>query len=281
MHLLHSPLLCTEKMSSSGEKLCLKWNDFQENLKASFDQLREGNDFSDVTLVCDDGEVKAHKLVLSSCSPFFKRLLKKVKHPHQHPLVFMRGLNAGHLTNVVDFIYRGEANIHQEDLDAFLLLAQEFELKGLTEGTGDAGYVGDAGIMDDKQKVYSTNHKFETNQSKEIEQKYGNNIIKQSRQFGNEYENDHSLVPHDFNTNQNHEILQKRDTLFEKQNSLWTCKVCGFASIQRGHLAEHVEKHMEGLEFPCKLCGKLLRSTMSFRVHKTRCQLRKRLSSEV
>merc|ERR1719222_499008 len=171
-------------MSSYGEKLCLKWNDFQENLKASFNQLREGNDFSDVTLVCDDGEVEAHKLVLSSSSPLFKKLLQKAKHPHQHPLLFMRGLKAGQLTNVVNFIYHGEANILQEDLDAFLLLAQEFELKGLTEGAGDAG------IMDEKQTVYSTNHSFETNQSKEPQQKYGNNIKQSARQFGNEYEND-------------------------------------------------------------------------------------------
>ena len=256
-------------MSSSGEKFCLKWNDFQENLKASFDQLREGNDFSDVTLVCDDGEVEAHKLVLSLCSPFFKRLLLKVKHPHyKHPLLFMRGLKAGQLTNVVDFIYHGEVNICQEDLDAFLLLAQEFELKGLTEGPADAG-------MDYKEQVYSTDHEFESIQSAEPRQKYGNNIEQSLETFGKEYENGHSLVPHDLNTNQNREILQRRDTLFEKQESLWICKVCGFGSIQRGHLAEHVEKHMEGLEFPCKLCGKVLRSSMSFRVHKTRCQMRK------
>ena len=75
---------------SMGEKFCLKWNDFQENIMASFGKLREGNDFSDVTLVCDDGEIEAHKVVLSSCSPFFQRLLQKVKQHHQHPLLFMR-----------------------------------------------------------------------------------------------------------------------------------------------------------------------------------------------
>ena len=263
---------------SMGEKFCLKWNDFQENIKASFGKLREGNDFSDVTLVCDDGEIEAHKVVLSSCSPFFQRLLQKVKHHHQHPLLFMRGLKAGQLTNIVDFIYHGEVSISQEDLNAFLALAQEFELKGLTGGPDDAG-------MDDEQTTYSTEYEFKTMHSKESEQKYGNNI-KQSRQIENEYAHtlmpqDFSLVPQELNTNQNHEILQRRDTLFEKRDSLWTCKVCEFASVQRGHLAEHVEKHMEGLEFPCKLCGKLLRSTMSFRVHKTRCQLRKKLPSEV
>ena len=59
---------------SSDEKLCLKWNDFHENIKVSFGELRDDNDFSDVTLACEDGELEAHKVILSSCSPFFKRL---------------------------------------------------------------------------------------------------------------------------------------------------------------------------------------------------------------
>ena len=144
---------------SIGEKFCLKWNDFQENIKASFGKLREGNNFSDVTLVCDDGEIEAHKMVLSSRSPFFQKLLEKVKHYHQHPLLFMRGLKAVQLTNMVDFIYHGEVSIHQEDLDAFLLLAKEFELKGLTGETNDAG-------LDNEQTTYSTDYEFETMQSK-------------------------------------------------------------------------------------------------------------------
>ena len=273
-------------MSTSGEKFCLKWNDFQENIKTSFGKLREDNDFSDVTLVCDDGELEAHKLVLSSSSPFFKRLLLKVKHHHHHPLLFMRGLKAGQLTNVVDFIYHGEVNIHQEDLNAFLLLAQELELKGLTGGAYDDDQTGYYNGEMEAQKVvleqektsfYPEKHGKETRPGVESQPKYGNKL-KQSRSVENEY--DHSLVAQDFNTNQNSEILQRRETLFEKHDSLWTCNVCGFASTQKGHLAEHVEKHMEGLEFPCNFCGKLLRSTMSFRVHKTRCQLRKEKPSE-
>ena len=60
----------------ANETLCLKWNDFQDVLKESLGDLRNDIDFTDVTLACEDQSIKAHKVILSACSPFFKRLLK-------------------------------------------------------------------------------------------------------------------------------------------------------------------------------------------------------------
>ena len=84
-----------------------------------------------MTLVCEDGkQVDAHKVVLASSIPFFKDILKRNKHPH--PLIFMRGLKSEDLLAIVDFLYLGEANVFQENLDSFLALAEELKLKGLT-----------------------------------------------------------------------------------------------------------------------------------------------------
>ena len=116
----------------------LKWNDFQGNVISSFGELRCDQDFTDVTLACEDLQFEAHKLILSTCSPFFRTLLKKTN-KHQHPLLYMRGLKANQLTTVVDFIYHGEVNINQGELEGFLLLAKELELEGLTGEVGDIG----------------------------------------------------------------------------------------------------------------------------------------------
>ena len=68
-----------------SEKLCLKWNDFQENVNAAFGNLREDTEFSDVTLACEDGQqLEAHKVILAASSPFFQNLLKRNKHPHPY-----------------------------------------------------------------------------------------------------------------------------------------------------------------------------------------------------
>ena len=89
-----------------SEKLCLKWNDFQDNIKDAFGNLREDNDFTDVTLACEDGQqVEAHKVVLVSSSPFFQNLLRRNKHPHS--MIYMRGVKSDDLSAIVDFLYRG------------------------------------------------------------------------------------------------------------------------------------------------------------------------------
>ena len=93
-----------------SEKLCLKWNDYQDNVNLAFGSLREENDFADVTLACEDGQqIEAHKVILASSSPFFQNLLKKNKHPH--PLIYMKGIKHEILLAVVDFLYLGEANV--------------------------------------------------------------------------------------------------------------------------------------------------------------------------
>ena len=90
-----------------SEKLCLKWDEFQDNIKDAFGNLREDNDFAYVTLACEDGQqVEAHKVILASCSPVFQRLLVRNKHPH--PLIYMRGIKSENLSAIVDFLYRGK-----------------------------------------------------------------------------------------------------------------------------------------------------------------------------
>ena len=107
-----------------SEKLCLQWNDFQENVKLAFGNLKEDKYFSDVTLVGEDGQqMEAHKVVLAASSPFFQRLLVQNKHPH--PLIYMRGLKSDDLLAIVDFLYFGEENVSQENLESFLAIAEE------------------------------------------------------------------------------------------------------------------------------------------------------------
>ena len=57
------------------EKFCLKWNDFESNVRVYFRKLREKEGLFDVTLATEDGqEIKAHKIILSAGSDFFSGL---------------------------------------------------------------------------------------------------------------------------------------------------------------------------------------------------------------
>jgi len=115
----------------SSEKFCLKWNDFESNISGAFRDLRDDKDFFDVTLSCDDEQIEAHKVIISACSPFFRNVLRK--NPHQHPLLYMRGVSFNDLKSVLDFMYHGEVNVAQEDLNNFLSVAEDLKVKGLTQ----------------------------------------------------------------------------------------------------------------------------------------------------
>ena len=113
-------------------KLCLRWNDFQDYIHSSFGELRHDTDFVDVTLACEDGsQVKAHKVILAASSLFFQNLLKMNKNPH--PLIYIRGVRAEDLLAILDFVYNGEANIFQQNLDSFLAIAGDLQIRGLAD----------------------------------------------------------------------------------------------------------------------------------------------------
>jgi len=116
---------------ANGEKFCLRWNEFENNISTAFRELRDDKDFFDVTLACDDNQLQAHKVILSACSPFFRSVLKK--NPHQHPLLYLKGVKYEDILSVLNFMYHGEVNVAQEELNSFLAVAEDLQVKGLTQ----------------------------------------------------------------------------------------------------------------------------------------------------
>ena len=93
-------------------------------------ELRAAQQLEDVTLVVEGGELKAHRVVLASCSSFFRRIL--VSCSHQAPLLYLRGVPKQELASMLDFMYQGEVSIGQDRLAAFLAVAEDLQVKGLT-----------------------------------------------------------------------------------------------------------------------------------------------------
>jgi len=116
------------------EKYNLKWNDFEKNFCQSVRNIRLETDFHDVTLSVGTKQLKAHKLILSSCSSFFKTILKE--NPHQHPLLYLRNISYEDLQAVLDFMYFGEVNVEQANLSSFLAITEELQIHGLSAQPG-------------------------------------------------------------------------------------------------------------------------------------------------
>ena len=248
-----------------SEKLCLQSNDFQENIKSAFGNLREDNDFTDVTLACEDGQqVEAHKVILAASSPFFQKLLGRNKHPH--PLIYMRGMKSEDLLAIVDFLYRGEAKIQQENLESFLAIAEELQLKGLMGKT--------------EEKVGN----FEEEKKTSTFSPVGGKIPKRpspTRNIPNDGENRTVAIPGNFSGDLE-ELEERVKSLMEKsQNKIAngqghvfavTCKVCGKEGLSR-NMKDHIEaNHIKGIIIPCDFCEKIFRSRNGLRLHKRQHQ---------
>merc|ERR1712129_417884 len=117
-------------MGRNMEKYCLKWNEFEANIRESFKTLREEERLFDVTLVTDDGQhIQAHKIVLSAGSNFFSDIFMNTDHSNM--LIYLKGIGSAELEPITDFLYNGEAFITQEYLKTFLETAKELQIKGL------------------------------------------------------------------------------------------------------------------------------------------------------
>lgn len=89
----------------------------------------------DVTLAVDGKYLKAHKMVLSACSPYFQALF--VGHPDKHPIVILKDIPYTDMRSLLDFMYRGEVSVDQDRLTMFLKVAESLRIKGLTEVNED------------------------------------------------------------------------------------------------------------------------------------------------
>ncbi|XP_066977142.1 uncharacterized protein [Macrobrachium rosenbergii] len=119
----------------ANQQFCLRWNNYQTNLTQVFDQLFQSESFVDVTLACEGHSVKAHRMVLSACSPYFQELLSDA--PCSHPVIILQGVKWTELKAVVEFMYKGEINISQDDLGSLLRVAEYLKIRGLAEVDGD------------------------------------------------------------------------------------------------------------------------------------------------
>ena len=90
-----------------NQKFCLTWKDYNTNFCKEFGEFRKHEDFFDVTLACGEGEqqISAHKVILAACSPFFRNVLRR--NPHQHPLLYLKGVTYSDLQSVLSFMYHG------------------------------------------------------------------------------------------------------------------------------------------------------------------------------
>ena len=108
------------------------WSKFETQTRQVINNLISDTDFQDVTLVSDEGKhIKAHKVILSSSSQFFRQVLSQ--NPHQHPLLYLKGISSSSLGSILKFIYLGEVIIVLDKLDDFIQASEDLKIIGMLD----------------------------------------------------------------------------------------------------------------------------------------------------
>ena len=282
-------------------KLLLKWEDFTEDIRASFHTLRNVHDFTDVTLACEDGvQIEAHKCILAACSSVFANILQSQKHPH--PLLFLRGLSYNTISDILDFIYYGEVKIEVEHLNGFIAAAEDLKLKGISSKNETE----EKQVFSDQNKVLEnqydetfddgdfrvlskkTNNQNEDNSSEDIQEYAFPGSLESSKlsehnpQDGNKHFSmkniETSIHPpslassdpdNDSTSSYKSDILISDNNL---EDTRYECTVCGKVMKYKYDLSHHAEGHTSG--FPgtpdskvCPICEKVFESKSSLNKH--------------
>ena len=223
----------------------------------TFSSLRQEEHLFDVTLVSDDEKhISAHKLVLSASSELFKNMIKKVS--HSNPMIFLSGFKANDLLLVMDYIYQGEVQVMQSDLDGFLDVAHRLKIEGLIAGHNASA---------DESNNFRENIKEEPSylteeQYYDAEKRKENvNGLAATKKI-QRAERSIAIV------NSNMDAKAAVSELVEKTDEGWSCKQCGKMTKTNTDIRKHAEIHIDGLSFDCQLCHKTFRSKRALKAHK-------------
>ena len=235
------------------EKFNLTWNDFQSNISKSFKSLREETGLFDVTLISSDHRsVPAHKVVLSACSDFFKTIFKKTTSTNM--CLYLDCATLKEINLVLDYIYQGEVQLYQEELEGFLGVAEKLKLDGLLSN----GETEEKPVSQDtkEQKVHNTKkiHQLPT------DKRYSSVASKQD-------EMSLSTLNQSVQSS-NAQVEEKFQELVLKENKLFRCTVCNKTMPHRSNMKKHLETHLSGLSYECPLCEQSFRSENAFLHHK-------------
>ena len=216
----------------------------------------------------------AHKIILSSCSNTFKFILQG--NTNANPLLYLGGISSVNLGYILDYVYHGEINLYQEQLDGFLESAQKLEIEGLMGPENTELEI--KGLMG--QEITDQDCHLEAKAEGPIDEYYqyqptANQKIKgdvnaipvNTRRSYLKSTSDVGRI--DVSSLTQEEIEDKINSLFQKKDGVWTCLACNFTSTKKDNTRKHVETHLDGLSYPCNLCSKVFRLRKSLANHTT------------
>jgi len=283
----------------TSEKLCLHWNDYERNISEAFREIRDDKDFFDITLVCEEEQIQAHKIILSACSPFFKKVFQN--NHHSHPLIYLKGVKYQDLEAVLNFMYYGEVNVAQEELNSFLQVAGDLKIKGLSlDAAMDAtASKNNLSRLMPKPNVslpcntstFIKSEPFENPPSPPVEAPVNNHsdivmykdaseaqygpcqavvmpeAIEMDNSYGDQYENGATMMEGEESVKQESFKSDQQCEIYLNEKKVFPCEQCEKQFTHRGGLNLHIRSVHEGVRYQCEICDHKSTTKGDLKVH--------------
>ena len=262
----------------------LTWDLYPDHLRQMLQGLLTSGAFADVTLVADDRKfIKAHRNILSACSPVFKDILE-IQKQNNHPVIYLRGMQSAEIEAIVEFIYLGETKFNENRIDEFLSIALNLQIKELCEKDAinpdlKSAHDEKANMPDTKPVIQKSDHFLEIenhDQDKHtilrersvVDGKFKFQCPTCDKWFpkiGNLYRHirtvHNGIRPPKFSCSQcDYEYTRKDDLTHHIQathegiRKINACTQCNFESTRQEHLTEHIQAKHDGIKFKCEHC---------------------------
>ena len=211
--------------------------------------------YSDVMLVSDDQiQFNAHKIVLSACSPVFKKIIERSS--NHHPLIYLRGIQSYEIESIIQFMYHGEGKCYYERMRELLKVAQDLEVKNISDGVelpseeAEETVEENAPEMDNEESFF----KESSGQAGIICQRSQMSSKKSSQcpECGALYSERSNMLRH---YRSKHEGVK------------YSCAQCGQQFSQQSTVQKHIESVHEGVKYPCPQCDYQASEKCSLQAH--------------
>ena len=287
---------------TADRTLLLNYDLHKQDRTSTLSTLWKNNEFLDVTIACDDDQIDAHKVILSSASPFFHSILNR--NQHNHPLLYLRGTKKKDVESLLEFIYSGQTEVLQEELEDFMTLANSLKVKGLIDEEDDVKDIemankrerGEKRTSNPKKKTKSKNKsKVKVDSLKDevsVELSEDVSIMDDGVSIiADNMDDDVSIIVGDMdddlsivsepnnslenNDEQNTSLTEYNETvlsLTQQSEDGFSCAACPYTVKSKSHMKEHVEQHIEGYSHACRYCDKTFPRKRTWRHHERRCR---------
>ena len=245
------------------DKYTLTWHSYSDHLREAFKDMMTSSEFADITLVTDDKQrIRAHRNILSACSPVFKNILQ-LDSNNTNQVIYLRGIQHSEMESIMQYIYLGEARFCEERMSELLMVTKSLEIKELSTGIEMSNQ-----ITSNEHETWVADKEDNCDENTTSPLNEGSANVDPKAQA--------QIPPINAKTSANRKVRRTKvdskfkcqycDSIFNTYNGVWkhtksaheginyACNMCDRQFTQQGHLKDHFESKHEGVKYACNQC---------------------------